>query len=270
MHSAAEHCFSETGSQPFAGRAGVLFGGLTVLVSFGFVALLITLWFILTLEQEWTANGLDFRVLWAAAQLADEGNPLTVLNNDEVAAVSNTYVVTFMHWTYPPGFMGYLPPLELIPYLVAVLVCPLMSLGLNVWACRPFTAGIGAFWLAGFSGALAALRSRRCILAGAEIGCLQRKPQLGMMIPFARFGFGERPTILAAIAITVVLLLGPTQLSGLEYWSLLQALLVEYGDRMLNVVQSVRPMICPILLFICLGLCLRKTLATPQRVTLAR
>lgn len=253
--------------RPFAGRAGFLFGGLTAAATVVFVGLLIVGAFILTSQQGATATGIDFRVFWAAGQLAVDGKPLTVLDTAQLSAVHGTFVEANMLWLYPPGFLVIVTPLGVMSYAVAFTVWTLVSLGLAAWSIRPFAAGIVPLWLgvslapalypslllgqnslllmAGLLAALAALRSERWVLAGVIIGCLTVKPQLGIMIPFALLAIRAWRTILAATVTTILITVLPTLVYGFDFWPLLQANLAEHSANMVYSFQTLDLMISP-------------------------
>ncbi len=268
LQSPAERHEADARLQPFAGRAGFLSAGLATIVSVAFISLVVAVSIILTAKPDVAAMSVDFRVFWGAAKLAVAGEPLAALDPVRLGASHATYPDAYLPWLYPPGFLLLVTPLGLLSFSTAFLVWTAAAYAAVTLAVRPFVAGIkpvwvllalapaylptmllgqtSLFWMAGLLAALAALRAERWILAGVLIGCLTLKPQLGLMIPFALLGLGAWRTILAAVVTTMVLLGGPTLLYGLEYWSLLKAVFVEHGDRMLYSCQSVRLMISPL------------------------
>jgi arabinofuranan 3-O-arabinosyltransferase len=253
--------------EPFSSRAGFLFGGLTAAMTLVYVAMLILVSFVLTSQPGVTATGIDFRVFWAAGQLAMDGTPLTVLDTAKLSAVHDTYVDANMLWLYPPGFLVIVTPLGTVSYSVAFTLWTLVSLGLVAWAVWPFVAGIVPVWLAvslapalypvlllgqnslllmaGLLAALAALRRERWVLAGVFIGLLTLKPQLGIMIPFALLAIRAWRTILAASITTIAVVVLPTLAYGVEYWTLLQANLAEHSANLLGAIGVLDQMISP-------------------------
>ncbi|NJS38723.1 MAG: DUF2029 domain-containing protein [Rhodobacteraceae bacterium] len=253
---------------PFNSRAGFMAAGLATVVSIAFISLVVSVSFILTTGAGVSAMSVDFRVFWGAARLAVAGEPLAALDPVRLGASHATYPDAYLPWLYPPGFLLLVTPLGFMSFATAFLVWTAAAYAAITLAVRPFVAEIrpvwvllavapaylptmllgqtSLFWMAGLLAALAALRAERWILAGVLIGCLTLKPQLGLMIPFALLGIGAWRTILAAVVTTIVLMAGPTLIYGLEYWSLLQALFVEHGDRMIYSCQSVRLMISPV------------------------
>ncbi len=142
----------------------------------------------------------------------------------------------FYAWSYPPVFFLLAIPLALLPYLLSLAVWQGASLAFYLTAIRRI-AGDGSGWLwpalgfpavlinianghngllsAGLFGLGLALLERRPILAGALLGALCYKPQLGLLIPLVllvsgrgRAFIGASATVLALGALTT-LWLGP-------------------------------------------------------------
>jgi arabinofuranan 3-O-arabinosyltransferase len=222
------------------------------------------------------ALGIDFRVFWAAGQLALTDEPLAVFDLQRLGAVHNVGPDDWMPWLYPPGFLVLMLPFGALSFSLAFLLWTLLSL-LAVWlAARQFTAGAGPatlamtvapaylptlaigqvslLWLAGLLVALAALRSQNWVLAGIFIGCLTLKPQLGLLIPIALVAAGCWRTIAAATITALLLAALPTLLTGPEYWPMLGAQMLAMGDRAMHFIATVDLMVGPFFLLVTLGL----------------
>lgn len=252
---------------PFKGRGGFLFGGLTAAVTLTFVGVILAVSFILTSRPGVLAMAIDFRVFWAAGQLALAGEPLAAHDLVRLGEVHASYPEAYMPWLYPPAYLVFVTPLGTMPFSVAFLVWTILSLVVTALAVRPFVAGAtpllvamtlapayfptlmlgqnSLYWMAGLLAALAALRAERWILAGVLIGLLTLKPQLGLMIPIALLAIGAWRTIFAATATTVALALVPTLFYGIGYWPLLKANLVEHGERIIYSAGNMKLMVSP-------------------------
>ncbi len=229
--------------------------------------------FFLTAKPDTVAIGVDFRVFWAAAQLAIQGEPLATFDMARLGTVHNVEPDAWMPWLYPPGYLLLLMPLGGMPFSVAFLVATLLSIALIGMAVRGFVGGSlpvwlamtlapayiptlilgqnSLLWLAGLVAALWALQKQRWILAGVFIGCLTLKPQLGLLLPVALLAAGLWRTILSAIVTTVVLAVVPTFVFGLEYWPLLVDRLAEQGEGVVLSIENLFLMVGP---FYLLGL----------------
>lgn len=257
--------------QVFASRGWAFAAGLAALVSIGFVATVMMVAFVATADPDMPALKVDFRVFWAAGQLAVAGDPLAVHDQARLAAAHATHVDEYMPWLYPPGFLVLVTPFGLLSFAWAYLVWTLLSLGLVAVALKPFVSGIrplwmlvalapasyaailsgqtSLLWMAGLLAALAALRDGRMVLAGVFIGCLTLKPQLGVMIPFALLAMGAWRTILSAGLTTAAVQILPTLYYGVEYWRLLQVTLAQLREWVTASLDTILLMIGPAFLF---------------------
>jgi arabinofuranan 3-O-arabinosyltransferase len=231
--------------------------------------------FIQTAEPGTVAIKIDFRIFWAAGQLALQGDYLAAFDMTRLAAVHQVSPDSWMPWLYPPGYLVLMMPFGALPFDYSVLIFSLISVLLIGLAVRPYTAGSAPVWLAmtlapayvptlilaqnnliwvaGLLAALAALRRERWVLAGVLIGCLTLKPQLGLLIPVALLAVGLWRTIIAALATAVVLAVLPTLLVGTEYWGLLASRLAEHGDKLLGSIDNLFLLVNPIYVFALLG-----------------
>jgi hypothetical protein len=228
------------------------------------------------IEPGTRALDMDFRVFWAAARLAVQGEPLAVFDLARLSQEHGFFDDRWLPWLYPPGFLLLIAPLGAVAFAPAFLITTLVSLVLVALAVRPFVGGNRAvwlamslspayiaalvigqnslLWLACFLAALAALRDGRWLLAGAFIGLLTLKPQLGVMILVALVAGGFWRTILAASVTAILLAMLPTLLVGLEYWSLFLDLLSKHGDRVLSGISSTNLMVGSFYLMVRAGL----------------
>ncbi len=193
-----------------------------------------------------TAASIDFTVFWASAKLGFAGDPIAAFDPENLKAVHGVHGDVWMPWLYPPGFMMLILPLGAFSFHVAWMIFLALSVAAMLAAVRPFSGGVTPVWLA-FAlspamfpalaigqntilwvacliAALASLRADRPIMAGVLIGLLTLKPQLGIMIPIALLACGAWRTIIAATVTTILLILIPTAIMGIEYWHALQKL----------------------------------------------
>ncbi len=242
-----------------------------------FMALLVVMTaFILTSEDGVRTLDSDFRVFWATARLMLAGEPMAAFDSARIDLEYNAVSGDWMPWLYPPGYMFLVAPFGAMPYAVAYLTMTLLSITAVALAARPFVGEakpvwaamalapaympaliIGQnslIWLAVLLAALAAMRSRRAVLAGVIIGCLTLKPQLGLLIPIALLAAGQWRTIFAAAATTVALAVLPTLVVGPEYWPALAERIGQQADRMMELVNELVMTVGPFYLATFLGL----------------
>jgi hypothetical protein len=232
--------------------------------------------FMTTSESATRALDMDFRVFWAAARLAFEGEPLAAFDMDRLSGMHGFFDDRWLPWVYPPGYLLLIAPLGAFSFATSFLIATLASFLLIALAVRPFTGGNPAvwlamalspayiaalmigqnsvIWLACLLAALAALRDDRWLLAGLFIGCLTLKPQLGVMIAVALLAAGLWRTILVAAATALLLAALPTLLVGIEYWQLFLDRLSEQGDRVLSGIASTNLMVGSFYLMVRAGL----------------
>lgn len=253
--------------QPFKSRVVFYSAGFIAFISVALVVFTLFVTFLLTSGPDSQAMAVDFRVFWAAGKLALAGEPLAVNDMTQLDKVHGVLIDEYMPWLYPPGYLVLMTPLGTMSYPVAFLVWTVLSLGLIVWAFRPFVAGIGPLWvlvslapayyptimlgqnsllwMAGLLAGFAALRDGRWLLAGLFFGLLTLKPQLGLLIPFALLAVGAWRTIFVAGVTTVILAVVPSLVYGFEFWPLLQLSLAEHADRLVFSVDQILLMISP-------------------------
>ena len=232
--------------------------------------------FMLTADPDTQAIQIDFRVFWAAGQLAWQGEPLAAFDMARLGAVHGIVVPDeWMPWLYPPGYLVLLMPFGAMSFPVSFLIATLLSIVLIGLAVRPFTAKSlpvwlamtmapayipalllgqnSILWLAGLVAALAALRDKRWILAGVLIGCLTLKPQLGLLIPVALLAAGLWRTIFVAAATAIVLAAVPTLFFGVEYWPLMLDRMTQTGASVALSVEHLFLMVGTLRLFTLFG-----------------
>lgn len=252
----------------------VVLAGVTVTVLFAQTVLQTS--FALTSEPGTVAIKVDFRVFWAAARLAIEGEPLAAFDMQRLGQIHQVETDVFMPWLYPPGYLLLMMPFGTMDFSYGFLAFTLLSIVLMGLAVRPFVAGLvpvwlamalapayvptlilgqnNLFWLAGFLAALAALRDGRPVLAGIFIGCLTLKPQLGLLIPVALLAAGLWRTIFAAAVTAILLALLPSLLFGFEYWPLFAERLSFMGDSLIYSLNRLFLMVGPLYLMTLFGL----------------
>src|SRR3954471_2314764 len=172
----------------------------------------------------------DFLSFWGAAQLALAGHPEAAYDRAALHAVQST-VATFtrgeMPFPYPPAYLLLVIPFGLLPFAAGMIAWSLSTLAFYLsaarrlfprsgWLAASFPAvfanaaiGQNAFVTAGiFMTGLALLESAP-LAAGAVLGCLVIKPQLGLLLPVALIAARQwRAIVGAAISSTGIMLLG--------------------------------------------------------------
>lgn len=183
----------------------------------------------------------DFTALWAAGRLA-------AAHAFDVLADPGRYTETLRAWfgagfpaqiwPYPPPILLLAAPLSALPlvpgflaYTVAMPLLLLMALragGLG-WGCCAavvFSPAVAENALTGQNGALTAtlllggllLLDRRPLLAGALLGALVLKPQLGVLAPVCLLAGRRWTALLAAAASAGALVTGSAVVFGFEAW----------------------------------------------------
>lgn len=150
----------------------------------------------------------DFLGVWSAAQLALGGRPWAAYDNGLLHAVESS-AATFgsagaqLPFPYPPAYMALAAPFGLLPFPAALAAWTLITFGFYIFAARsllPGSAWLAAAFPAVFANAAIgqngfltagllmtglALLSASPFAAGAILGCLAIKPQLGILLPVA-------------------------------------------------------------------------------------
>jgi len=189
--------------------------------------------------------GYDFITFWGASDLTLHGKPEAAFDAAQTLAAQKKAIgdttVSFF-WHYPPTFQLLVTPLALAPYIVFYLLFISLGFAAYLFALRPLlnqphpllllaafpptllclyhgqnsvysAALLGcAVWLSEKSG-------RRALLAGACVGLLAYKPQLGILAPLA-FAAAGQWRLFATAAITAIAFAGlATLVFGVGLWS---------------------------------------------------
>jgi hypothetical protein len=161
----------------------------------------IALWFAAMIAAaaaiNWAApKWLDFISFWAAAQMVG-GNPYDVAAHAAVEATAGVARDGLLPFVHPPPFLLLIAPFGLVGYGLAFALWVGVTGGLFWLAARRADAfAHPAVVINGWLGQTAFLTSalfiggfrlieRRPLLAGAVLGCLVVKPQLGVLLPVA-------------------------------------------------------------------------------------
>lgn len=276
MQTPADRLAADARLAPFGRRQARYLAVLVAMVTLVQIGDYLAAIFQLTARPGTVAVTLDFRVFWAAARLALEGDPLAVLDQARLGEVHATNPDTYMPWLYPPGFLTFVTRFGMLDFAPALLAWTALSLLTVTVAFRPFVARqwprwvllvlapaafpalmLGQnslFWMAGLLAALAALRAGRWVLAGICIGFLTLKPHLGLLIPVALLAIGAWRTILAATGTAVLLAALPTLAYDAGYWPLLLAGMAEHGALLRQQAAAIDLMISPMYLLAHIGL----------------
>ena len=83
----------------------------------------------MALDGSVTINN-DFRIFWAAAKIAAEGQHLNVFDTDILASVHQMDEEAWMPWLYPPGYLMLVTPLGHLSFEVAWILFVVASLGI--------------------------------------------------------------------------------------------------------------------------------------------
>jgi len=212
--------------------------------------------------------GQDFVNFWMAGHLGLQGRLTELYDLDAYhMALKSTFSssIEFMNFSYPPNALPLLLPLALLPYglalllwhtfgLAALFMCsfaganrskiaeflpyilssPLLVLVISVGQASCFLASL-------FVGALRLL-PKRPSLAGALLGLLTVKPQLGILLPPALLILGERRAFIAAGATAMLLLALSFALFGAQPWRDYFAFTVPYQRSVVTQMIGLYPL----------------------------
>ncbi len=215
--------------------------------------------------------GSDFLNVWAAGRLALAGAPEAAWNyarHAEVELARFPSLPAYYGWHYPPPFLLLAAILALLPYLAALALWQLASFAALYWAAKGLSFNRLAAWAFpglfvnvthGHNGFLSCalmlgglrLLDRRPWLAGALLGGLSFKPQLGVLIPVALAAGGCWRAVggailsVAGLAAASWLILGtPSWLSFIDSVALTRHAVLEAGaigfGKMQNVFAAAR------------------------------
>ena len=189
--------------------------------------------------------GRDFVNYYSASRLVLDGHEETLLKVSEYRTYLETQygIALWLNWSYPPHYLFFVFPLALLGYLPAYAVWVILGGGLFILLTRlsldsgrKTMIGYGSIALAspafiancafgqnGFiTGTLLYLGVRlaatRPVLAGACLGALTVKPQLGLLIPVFLVLRGHW-LVIASAAVTSIVMIGLSALIfGIEMW----------------------------------------------------
>lgn len=168
--------------------------------------------------------GTDFANVYAAGKLALAGEPGLAYDwpahHAMQKAISGREDIPYYGWHYPPAFLLVAAALAALPYLGALFVNQAATLVAYLVVVRRIagrpeawllalafpavfvnvTHGHNGFITAALLGGALLVLDRRPLLAGALIGCLAYKPQLGLLVPLVLVVTGRWRAIAAAAA----------------------------------------------------------------------
>jgi hypothetical protein len=183
----------------------------------------------------------DYTDMWAAGHLVALGHGDTLFDLAAFnAALHFMFGAGFPHqvWPYPPPILLLAVPLSLLPLLPGFLLytvgtatllwLSLRAGGLTRPACAAvlLSPAVADNALTGQNGSLTAtlllgglfLADRRPILAGAILGALVIKPQLGMLVPLCLIASRNWRALLAMATSAGLLIAASAFLFGLDAW----------------------------------------------------
>lgn len=213
--------------------------------------------------------GTDFSNVYAAGTLGWAGKAAdayvpALQHAAEKAVFGND--TPFFGWHYPPFFFVVAFAVAALPYawgLLAWMVVGLAAYLATIRAILPrsetwlvalaFPAvfvnlghGQNGFLTAALLGAALQVMDRRPWLAGVLIGLLAYKPQFGVLIPLALLASGRWPTIIAAAATVIGLVIAATLCLGTGIWqaffgstAFTQHIVLEQGGTGWEKIQSI-------------------------------
>jgi Glycosyltransferase family 87 len=183
----------------------------------------------------------DYTVMWAAGHLVALGksNILTELDGFN-NALQSMFGPGFPHqvWPYPPPILLLAVPLSAVPLLPGFVLYTAGTLGLLWLALRSggltavartavlFSPAVADNALTGQNGALTSALlfggllfvDRRPILAGAILGVLIIKPQLGILVPVCLVALGTGRALLAMVISASLLIVLSCVVFGSDAW----------------------------------------------------
>jgi len=185
----------------------------------------------------------DFTAFWCAGRLAALGRSASAYSWTGMAPLlgpaSGHFAAIASPFFYPPSFLLFLRPLAALapgPAVACWIIGGLLAYLMAAWTVLPRVAALmtaaaapavfsclcmgqnGLLTAACLAGGLALL-DRRPLLAGALIGLLSCKPQLGILIPFALAASGRWTVVAAAGCAVLALALASLGLFGWSAWA---------------------------------------------------
>lgn len=184
----------------------------------------------------------DFVNVWAAGKLALAGHAAAAYDGQahklvEATAVGHPFAGYYV-WPYPPTFLFVAAVLSLLPYTTAFLFWVFATFPAYLIAIRAiigdrigyllaaafpavlsnFIVGQNGFLTAGLIGGALVLLESEPVAAGALIGLLSFKPQLGLLFPIALAAGGRWRAFAAAAMVTMLLAAAAWLAFGTASW----------------------------------------------------
>lgn len=234
-----------------AAAAGLAFAWLVCLVMMLFQHLWI-------LDAQGSPAFTDFLEVWVAGRSALHGTAATaydpVLHHAaQVAAVGHA-LRGYLWWHYPPLFLVVAAMLALLPYVAAFVVWDVVTLvgfavtvaaiarnrlaalvacGIPAVFVNAMVGQNGCFTATLIGGALLNLETRP-LLAGAFLGLLTYKPQMGLLFPLVLIATGRWRAFLAACAASALAISLPWSVFGGDTFRAFLHFLPRASDSMLT------------------------------------
>src|SRR5215469_2962099 len=240
----------------FAEKRLWLYGsGVMVAYAIGLVSRWVTSTWIF--QEDGRPSCIDFSHFWVSGAFAGSSDPTLVYNfstfsvvrsdlgGTDACVVINQFVYppTYLFFTYPLGFMPYLP--AFVAWVLVTLLLYLFVIYLIVprWiailvALSPFPVfynlflGQNGFLLAGLTGLCLALMERGPTLSGVLLGMLTFKPQIGILFPFALLLSRKWLVVVSATLTSMVFILASMVAFGYYGWPSFLRTLVDRGPSL--------------------------------------
>jgi hypothetical protein len=184
--------------------------------------------------------GGDFSHYWIGAHLALTQDPSAVYDPARLQSAVEAFfgLPSGYAWFYPPTFLLVMLPLAFLPYLNALAVWLLTTLGAYLWVIRriaphPVTIlaallfpaaiknigfGQNGFLSTALLGGGLLLMDRSPLAGGALLGLLTYKPHLAVLVPVALVAGRHWKTLLAMLATALGLVLASVLVLGQQVW----------------------------------------------------
>lgn len=212
--------------------------------------------------------GGDFVNLWAAAQLAAQGNANLIFDPDSFFSVQKEFFGdTFKRhlWSYPPHTLFLAAPFSAFPYLTALALWCGLTIALFAASLR----AAGFHWtilliillappsfinvFSGQNGFVTVallvtgwtLKEDHPWWAGVMFGLLTFKPQLGFLIPVALVATREWRPVISACLTTLALVAASAAVFGADVWPLYIQQILPAQTEFLSTEQGVARWMAP-------------------------
>ncbi len=192
--------------------------------------------------------GRDFVNVWTGGNLVLEGRSDVIYALNDYVAYQRELIgqINAHYYSYPPTSLFLAAPFGLLPYIAAYLFWVVGTLGLFLWAARPYVRDvpnfpilyaaitpaalvniwsghygflIGALWLACF-----ARIERKPASAGLFAALLTIKPHLGLLLPPLLLARSKWRVVAVAAAASIAMVLLSAAAFGMDLW-------VEYATK---------------------------------------